>query len=52
MDPITFNCRICKSKQEAKVVIEFSLMLPPGLKCLECLGCGILGIELVPEVQI
>jgi hypothetical protein len=46
---VRFNCRVCKKKTDAKVVIEFSELLPPGLKCLECSKCGVLGIELNPE---
>jgi hypothetical protein len=45
-----FSCRVCKKKTNAKIVIEFSELLPPGLKCLECDQCGVLGIELNPEV--
>ena len=45
-----FNCRVCKKKTDAKIVIEFSELLPPGLKCLECNQCGVLGIELNPEI--
>ena len=46
---VRFNCRVCKKKTDAKVVIEFTELLPPGLKCLECSKCGVLGIELNPE---
>jgi hypothetical protein len=49
MVKVRFNCRVCKKKTDAKVVIEFSELLPPGLKCLECSKCGVLGIELNPE---
>jgi hypothetical protein len=49
---VRFNCRVCKKKTDAKIVIEFTELLPPGLKCLECSKCGVLGIELNPEVVI
>jgi len=49
MDPLVFDCRICKKRTQGKVLIEFTELLPPGLKCLECLSCGILGIELVVD---
>lgn len=49
MDPLVFDCRICKKRTQGKVLIEFTELLPPGLKCLECLSCGILGIELVTD---
>ena len=47
---VRFNCRVCKLKVDGKVVAEFSELLPPGLKCVECSKCGVLGIELNPEV--
>jgi hypothetical protein len=52
MDPLVFDCRICKKRTQGKVLVEFTELLPPGLKCLECLSCGILGIELVPDAQV
>jgi hypothetical protein len=52
MDPLVFDCRICKKRTQGKVLIEFTELLPPGLKCLECLSCGILGIELVPNAEV
>jgi hypothetical protein len=52
MDPLVFDCRICKKRTQGKVLIEFTELLPPGLKCLECLSCGILGIELVPDAEV
>jgi hypothetical protein len=52
MDPLVFDCRICNKRTQGKVLIEFTELLPPGLKCLECLSCGILGIELVPDAQV
>ena len=47
---VRFNCRVCKLKVDGKVVAEFSELLPPGLKCVECSKCGVLGIELNPEI--
>jgi hypothetical protein len=47
---VRFNCRVCKSKVNGQVVLEFSELLPPGLKCVECYLCGVLGIELNPEI--
>lgn len=47
---VRFNCRVCKLKVDGKVVAEFSQLLPPGLKCVECSKCGVLGIELNPEI--
>jgi hypothetical protein len=50
MAMVRFNCRVCKLKVDGKVVAEFSELLPPGLKCVECSKCGVLGIELNPEI--
>ena len=53
MDQITFNCRQCKKKTTGKILLEFTELLPPGLKVLECQEvkkngiCGILGVELI-----
>jgi len=49
MDLLRFNCRVCKKVMDGKVITDFTELLPPGLKCLECQGCGILGIELIAE---
>ena len=49
MDPIKFNCRICKKVTQGKVLPEYTESLPPGLVCLECLGCGVLGVELIAD---
>jgi len=56
MDQITFNCRQCKKKTTGKILLEFTELLPPGLKVLECQEpknngiCGILGVELIPDM--
>jgi hypothetical protein len=52
MDPLIFDCRVCKKRTQGKVLIEFTELLPPGLKCVECLSCGILGVELVPDAEV
>jgi hypothetical protein len=52
MDLLTFDCRICKKRTQGKVLIEFSELLPPGLKCLECQRCGILGVQLIDDTPI
>ena len=49
MDPLIFDCRVCKKRTQGKVLIEFTELLPPGLKCVECLSCGILGVEMVTD---
>jgi hypothetical protein len=55
MDQIAFNCRQCKKKTTGKILMEFTELLPPGLKVLECQEpkkngiCGILGVELITD---
>ena len=57
MDPITFNCRQCKKITTGKILLEFTELLPPGLKVLECQEpkkkgiCGILGVELITDMR-
>ena len=52
MDPLTFDCRVCKKRTQGKVLMEFTELLPPGLKCVECLSCGILGVEMLPDTEV
>ena len=40
------KCRICKKVKPHKVILEFGEM-PKGLACVECYGCGVVGIEKV-----
>ena len=44
------KCRICKKVKPHKVILEFGEM-PKGLACVECFGCGVVGIEKVPETD-
>jgi hypothetical protein len=46
---VKHKCRICKKATEQRIVEEFSLRLPPYLYVLECQGCGVLGVEMLPE---
>jgi hypothetical protein len=41
-----YNCRICKTVQDHKELTEFDL-LPPYVICGQCLGCGVVGIQMV-----
>ena len=56
MDQIAFNCRQCKKKTTGKILMEFTELLPPGLKVLECQEpkksgiCGILGVDLITDL--
>lgn len=49
-DPMVLKlkCRICKKFKPHKVILEFGEM-PKGLACVECYGCGVVGIEKVPD---
>ena len=46
MATLRFNCRICKNVQDHKTISEFDT-LPPGVLVVECLGCGVMGVQLV-----
>jgi hypothetical protein len=45
-----YNCRICKSIQDHKELTEFDL-LPPHVICGQCLGCGVVGIQMVEDIK-
>ena len=47
---IKVKCRICKAITDHQEVIVTDT-LPPNVACLECLGCGVLGIELINTYQ-
>mgnify|MGYP003336666282 CR=1 FL=1 len=47
MASIKTQCRICKGKQDHKVIPEFSITLPPNLAVIECGGCGVLGVHMI-----
>jgi hypothetical protein len=44
MDLLRFKCRVCKKVQDHEVVSDFG-DLPEGIVCVECYGCGVMGIE-------
>ena len=46
MAMLRFNCRICKTVQDHTNITEFD-NLPPGLLVVECLGGGVMGVQLV-----
>lgn len=41
------KCRICKTNQKHKQLHDFDSRLPDSVIFVECLGCGILGVELM-----
>ena len=45
MDMLKFKCRICKKNMDHKLIGDFNDRLPVGIVCVECLGCGVIGIE-------
>ena len=51
MAQVSNNCRICKKVTQQKVVI-ITDDLPPNVQVLECLGCGVLGVELVGDLNV
>ena len=52
---LRINCRVCakigKGMQTHKIVDEF-INLPPNVVCVQCLGCGVMGIEMLLESQV
>lgn len=48
---VKHKCRICKRMMPQKIIEEFSVELPPYLYLLECLGCGVLGVEMIGDKQ-
>jgi hypothetical protein len=47
MQNLRFKCRICKATQPHKLIGDFNDRLPVGIVCVECLGCGVIGIEML-----
>jgi hypothetical protein len=50
MAMLRFNCRICKVLTNHRNITEFN-NLPPGLLVVECLGCGVMGVQLVDNEE-
>lgn len=49
---VKLRCRVCKKITQQKIIEEFSERLPPHLACVQCLGCGVMGIEMIKEPEI
>ena len=51
---LRINCRVCakigSGVQTHKIVDEF-INLPPNVVCVQCLGCGVMGIEMLLDTQ-
>ena len=43
---LTLDCRICKKKRAHTIIEEFD-QLPPNLYCVQCTGCGVMGVQLI-----
>ena len=41
------ECRICKEKKMHIIIEEFEL--PLYVRCVQCVGCGVMGIALVED---
>ena len=52
---LRINCRVCakigSGMQTHKIVDEF-INLPPNVVCVQCLGCGVMGIEMLLNSQV
>ena len=44
------RCRICKSIQDHEKIEEFD-QLPAYVVCIKCIGCGVMGIEMLDETK-
>jgi hypothetical protein len=45
-----YSCRICKKVQDHKEITEFD-NLPKYVICGQCLGCGVMGIQMVADIN-
>ena len=50
MDTLLANCRLCKktTMQRERIVTD---KLPPNVKVLECLKCGVMGVVLLEDIE-
>jgi hypothetical protein len=52
---LRINCRVCAKigpgMRTHKIVDEF-INLPPNVVCVQCLGCGVMGIEMLLDSQV
>ena len=52
---LRINCRVCaklgRGMQTHNIVQEFT-NLPPNVVCVQCLGCGVMGIEMLLDSQV
>jgi hypothetical protein len=46
MATLRYSCRICKAVKDHTNITEFE-NLPPGVLVVECLECGVMGVQLV-----
>ena len=52
---VRINCRVCARaghpKQNHSIIEEFT-NLPPNIVCVQCHGCGVMGIEVLLDCEI
>ena len=52
---VRINCRVCakvgKGTQNHSIVEEFT-NLPPKIVCVQCHGCGVMGIEVLLDCEV
>jgi hypothetical protein len=52
---LRINCRVCaklgRVMQTHSIVQEFT-NLPPNVVCVQCLGCGVMRIEMLLDSQV
>jgi hypothetical protein len=51
MATLRYSCRICKAVKDHTNITEFE-NLPPGVLVVECLGCGVMGVQLVDNEEV
>jgi hypothetical protein len=50
MATVSSKCRICKKMTNHKIVTVTD-NLPPNVHVIECVACGVMGVELVGDLN-
>lgn len=51
---LRINCRVCAKigqGMQNHVIVEEFINLPPNVVCVQCNGCGVMGIEMLLDSQ-
>ena len=48
---LAFDCRVCK-KNTAHKVVNVTDKMPPNVHVLECISCGVLGVQSVSDEMV